>query len=117
MSIFNDALLVEFQTLENYGAHAEDGKAINGNARWKFKPGATVLVQNMDTEQNALALATALKMTNEIDWKEFPIKWEVVANDYQTEYELYQIEEYGKVKWPATRVDMNDYLPGPKEVA
>jgi len=54
-------------------------------------------------------------MTNGIGWKEFPIKWEVVANDYQPEFELYQVEEYGKVKFPATRVDMNDYLP--KEVA
>ena len=115
MNNFDDALLVEFQTLENYGAHAEDGKAINGNAHWKFKGGATVLVQNMGTEQNALALAAALKMTNGIGWKEFPTRWEVVANDYQTEYELYQVEEYGKVKWPATRVDMNDYKP--KEVA
>ena len=91
MNNFDDALLVEFQTLENYGAHAEDGKAINGNAHWKFKGGATVLVQNMGTEQNALALAAALKMTNGIGWKEFRsfIKaLRIKVKEYKTEHRL-----------------------------
>ena len=115
MNNFDDALVVEFQTLENYGAHAEDGKGVNGNAHWKFKGGSTVIVQNMDNVQNALALAAALKMTNGIGWKEFPIKWEVVGNDYVTDFEKFQVEDGGKVKFPATRLDMNEYLP--KEVA
>ena len=110
-------LFVSFQALENYGGHVEDGKAINGNAHWKFKGGADYIVTNINTEQNALALATAHNMTNGLGWKEFPITWSIEEDGYMTDYEIDQYNDNhdGKVKFPATRLDMNDFLP--KEAA
>jgi hypothetical protein len=41
--------IVMTQTLENYGAHSEDGKFSSGNAYWKFKGGDTYLVEETMT--------------------------------------------------------------------
>ena len=64
--------IVTTQTLENYGAHAEDGKFSSGNAYWKFKGGDTYLVEDLDREQDAMAFVAALVMENGIGYKEYP---------------------------------------------
>jgi len=64
--------IVHTQTLENYGAHSEDGKFSSGNAYWKFKGGSTYLVEDLDREQDAVAFVAALVMENGIGYKEYP---------------------------------------------
>ena len=64
--------IVTTQTLENYGAHCEDGKFSSGNAYWKFKGGDTYLVEDLDREQDAMAFVAALVMENGIGYKEYP---------------------------------------------
>tara|TARA_B110000211_G_scaffold190235_1_gene216697 strand:- start:1799 stop:2176 length:378 start_codon:yes stop_codon:yes gene_type:complete len=64
--------IVTTQTLENYGAHAEDGKFSSGNAYWKFKGGDTYLVEDLDRPQDAVAFIAALVMENNVGWKEYP---------------------------------------------
>ena len=64
--------IVTTQTLENYGAHAEDGKFSSGNAYWKFKGGDTYLVEDLDRPQDAVAFIAALVMENGIGYKEYP---------------------------------------------
>ena len=64
--------IVTTQTLENYGAHAEDGKFSSGNAYWKFKGGDTYLVEDLDRPQDAVAFIAALVMDNGIGYKEYP---------------------------------------------
>ena len=44
MNIF----VVHTQHLENYGAHAENGKHADGNAYWKFKGGDTYFVEGTE---------------------------------------------------------------------
>ena len=51
---------VHMQTLENYGAHDEDGKFENGNAYWKFKGGDTYLVSGVDSPADAMAFPSWL---------------------------------------------------------
>jgi hypothetical protein len=64
--------IVHTQTLENYGAHSEDGKFSTGNAYWKFKGGDTYLVEDLDRSQDAMAFVAALVMENGIGYKEYP---------------------------------------------
>ena len=46
---------IHTQHLENYGAHAEDGKFSSGNAYWKMKGGVTYIVSGLDRVQDAVA--------------------------------------------------------------
>ena len=64
--------IVTTQTLENYGAHCEDGKFSSNNAYWKFKGGSTYLVEDLDRPQDATAFVAALVMENNLGYKEYP---------------------------------------------
>ena len=76
--------IVMTQTLENYGAHAEDGKFSSGNAYWKFKGGDTYLVEDLDRPQDATAFIAALVMENDLGYKEYPAEVMTVAEWEQT---------------------------------
>ena len=52
--------VISTQTLENYGAHSEDGKHSSGNAYWKFKGGNDYIVSTLDRIQDAAAFVAAL---------------------------------------------------------
>jgi bisphosphoglycerate-independent phosphoglycerate mutase (AlkP superfamily) len=103
-----NALKVQTQYLENYGAHSEDGKYNNGNAYWKFKGGDEIIVFNYDKEANAVALVAALVLDNQLYHKEFPRDWVEVDVEYLTDFEKYQFEEEGKVRFPSKRIDYED---------
>ena len=64
--------VVSTQTLENYGAHCEDGKFSSGNAYWKFKGGSDYVVSGVERLQDAVAYVAAMSTANNISWKEFP---------------------------------------------
>ena len=79
--------VIHTQTLENYGAHAEDGKFASGNAYWKFKPGTTYIVSDCERVQDAAAFVMAAFSENGLGWKEYP-------SDYMDIYEwLEKMEE------------------------
>ena len=79
--------VIHTQTLENYGAHAEDGKFASGNAYWKFKPGTTYIVSDCERVQDAAAFVMAAFSENGLGWKEYPA-------DYMDIYEwLDKMEE------------------------
>lgn len=69
--------VITTQFLENYGAHAEDGRFASGNAYWKMKGGTDYLVTGLDRVQDAVAFVAAKVMANEIGYKEFPIEWKL----------------------------------------
>ena len=71
----NVKFVVQTQHLENYGAHAENGKWEDGNAYWKFKGGDTYIVEGTERVQDAVAAVMAYVHQN-VAWKEFPVKWE-----------------------------------------
>lgn len=66
--------VIQTQTLENYGAHAEDGKFSSGNAYWKFKGGTDYIVSGLNRIQDATAYVAALCMQNSLGYKEFPVE-------------------------------------------
>ena len=72
--------IVTTQTLENYGAHCEDGKFSSGNHYWKFKGGSEYLVEDLDREQDAVAFVAALVMEYGIGYKEYPCQVQTVTD-------------------------------------
>ena len=68
--------VIETQLLENYGAHAENGKWEDGNAYWKFKGGNAYIVHGTERVQDAVASVMAyIGGSDDIGWKEFPTEW------------------------------------------
>ena len=90
--------VVHTQFMENYGAHSESGKFADGQAYWKMKGGETYIVKDLDREQDAVAFVAALVMSNEIGYKEFPVKWETFNEWYSREIAAETDEEYRKHK-------------------
>lgn len=67
--------VIRTQTLENYGAHCEDGKFSSQNHYWKMKGGMDYLVQDLDRVQDAVAFVAAAFSDNSLGYKEFPVEW------------------------------------------
>ena len=104
--------VVMTQAMENYGAHAGNGKFDDGNAYWKFKGGTDYIVEGVDREQDAMAFVAAIGMENHIDWKEFPsqvITYDKFCEDFDMDDEFSKEHfefklKYMKVVNPATYV-------------
>ena len=105
------------QTLENYGAHAADGKFSSGNAYWKMKGGTDYIISGVDRVQDAVAFVAAVSMENGLGYKEFPTHWEEVAADFQTDFEKSQMEYDGEVAYPAQRIDVREYMANSRRKA
>ena len=89
--------VISTQTLENYGAHCEDGKFSSGNAYWKMKGGADYIVSGLDRIQDAVAFVAAMCMQNNLSFKEFPVEfrtveeWEAELAELSTDYQDYLV--------------------------
>jgi len=96
-------LLIQTQVFENY-AWNEDGSLGTGeNAYWKAKGGSDYVVKNVDVNRAAEIATWAagqIEQDNEA-FREYIIGWEVVADDYLTEFERSQMEYEGRITYPA----------------
>ena len=97
-------LLITTQVYENY-AWNEDGSIGTGaDAYWKAKGGNDYVVEDIDPNRAADIANWAcgeVEQDNEY-FRETVIGWEVVADDYLTEFERSQLEYEGKITFPAT---------------
>ena len=87
-------LLISTQILENYGS--ED------NPYWKAKGGEDYVVKNFRDFNRVNEVVMALRSQIEIDntfCQEYIAGWEVVADDYLTEFERSQLQFEGKVSY------------------
>ena len=96
-------LLITTQTYENYGAHDWDGKN-ECPQYWKAKGGSDYVVKkfrdfNAVTE-TVMALRSQIESDND-HFRETIINFEVVADDYLTEFEKDQLEYEGSIRYPA----------------
>jgi hypothetical protein len=95
-------LLITTQVYENY-AWNEDGSIGTGaNAYWKPKGGSDYVIRNIDVNR---AQELADKATRELEqasdyFTETVIGWEIVEDDYLTEFERDQLEFEGKIVYP-----------------
>jgi hypothetical protein len=88
-------LLITTQVYENYGSADEP--------YWKPKGGSDYVVKKINVNkvtETVMALRSQIECDNEF-YREYILGWEVVANDYLTEFEKDQLEYEGKIRYPA----------------
>ena len=96
-------LLITTQVYENYGAHDWDGKN-ECPQYWKAKGGSDYVVKKFKDFNKVTETVMALRSQIESDndhFRETIINFEVVADDYLTEFEKDQLEYEGKITYPA----------------
>ena len=95
-------LLITTQVYENYGAHDWDGVG-ECPSYWKAKGGNDYVVKKINVNkvtETVMALRGQIEQDNN-GFRETIIGWEVVANDYLTEFEQSQLDYEGKIRYPA----------------
>ena len=95
-------LLITTQVYENYGAHDWDGKG-ECPSYWKAKGGNDYVVKNFRDYNRVTEVVMALRSQVEEDsqyFREHIIDFEVVADDYLTEFERDQLEYEGSIRFP-----------------
>jgi hypothetical protein len=106
-------LLITTQTQENYGAHDWDGEGACPQY-WKFKGGMDYkydLGPFGRSEEAITELVMALRGQIEEDndyFRNTIIGWEVVSDDYLTEFEKDQLEYEGSIRYPSTRLTLKE---------
>jgi hypothetical protein len=98
---FMAKLVITTQIKENYGAHTWDGKG-ECPQRWKFKGGNDYVVLNVDINNPATVINTVIDQCEENNeyYKEYILGWEVVADNWISDYEKFQLEYDGKITIP-----------------
>ena len=94
-------LLITTQVFENY-AWNEDGSLGTGeNAYWKPKGGSDYVVKNVDINRVKEIAEVASKLVEQRNdaFIEYVIGWEVVEDDYMTQFEKDQLEFEGIVRF------------------
>lgn len=94
-------LLITTQVYENYGAHDWDGKG-ECPSYWKAKGGNDYVVKNFRDYNRVTEVVMALRSQVEEDspyFREHVIDFEVVADDYLTEFERDQLEYEGSIRF------------------
>ena len=104
----SEKFVVHTQHLENYGAHAENGKHEDGNAYWKFKGGDTYIVHGTERVQDAVAAVMAY-IDQSIAWKEFPVKWEGYTSWWDELTKRNDADIVERELNHATIIDVNNY--------
>ena len=92
-------LLITTQVYENYGSADEP--------YWKAKGGGDYVVKNFKKFNKVTEFVMALRGQVEQDnefYREYIIGWEVVADDYLTEFERSQLEYEGRITYPANEL-------------
>ncbi len=97
-------LLIQTQVFENYAWDAEGNLGTGENAYWKAKGGNDYVVKSFKDFNRVTEVVMALRGQVERDndaFRELIIGWEVVADDYLTQFEKDQLEYEGKITYPA----------------
>ena len=101
-------LLITTQVYENYGAHDWDGVG-ECPQYWKAKGGNDYVVKKFKdfsaVTETVMALRGQLEQDND-GFRETIIDWEVVADDYLTEFEQSQLEYDGKITFPSQELEL-----------
>jgi len=97
-------LVIETQVYENYGAHDWDGTG-ECPQYWKAKGGSDYVIKNFkggdeDAIKAIFCLRNQIESDNEYI-RENIISWNIVGNDYLTEFEQSQLDYEGQIRFPA----------------
>jgi hypothetical protein len=94
-------LMITTQVLENYAWDEHGNLGTGADAYWKAKGGSDYVVKNVDVNRAAeIATWAAGQIEQDNDaFREYVIHWEIVADDYLTEFERDQLEYEGKITY------------------
>jgi len=92
-------LLIQTQVYENYGDADQP--------YWKPKGGGDYVIKNFRkfnaVTETVMAVRGQIEQDNEF-YREYIINFEVVADDYLTEFERSQLEYEGRIAYPANEI-------------
>lgn len=94
------------QVFENYGADLWDGKG-ECPQYWKAKGGDDYFIRNIanDSDTTMAVMAVREQIESNTDYlRETIVGWNLVADDYLTEFERSQLEYDGKIMYPSTEI-------------
>jgi hypothetical protein len=95
-------VIIYTQVYENYGTGSEP--------YWKPKVGDEYAVTNIWDQEEATTAVMVLREQIESDnegYRETIVGWDLVDNDYLTEFERSQLEYEGKITFPAKELVWN----------
>lgn len=101
-------LLITTQNYENYGAHDWDGTG-ECPQYWKAKGGSDYVLKNFTDFNKVTETVMALRSQVEENsdyYRSTIIDWEIVADDYLTEFEQDQLEYEGKIRFFAKELSL-----------
>ena len=103
-------LLIQTQVQENYGAHDWDGVG-ECPQYWKFKGGQDFFVPMGNSINSETATAIVMAVRGEIEensyyFRRHIVGWDVVADDFMTEFEKSQLEYEGEITYPAKVLEL-----------
>jgi hypothetical protein len=95
-------LLIQTQYRENYGTSDEP--------YWKFKGGEDYFILDIDPLKVAPGLLVD-RVRGDIEYsgpmsEEYILDWELVADDYMTDFERSQLEYEGHIQYPAKVIEL-----------
>ena len=97
-------LLIQTQVYENYAWNEDGSLGTGANAYWKPKGGSDYVVKKFKdfnrVTETVMALRSQIEQDNDA-FREHIINFEVVADDYLTDFEKSQWEYEGKITYPA----------------
>ena len=96
-------LHIQTQVYENYGAHDWDGVG-ECPEYWKAKGGNDYFVLNVSTVSEAQEIMLDIRAEVEVNsmyFSEHIIGWDLVENDFRTEFEQDQLDFEGQIRYPA----------------
>jgi hypothetical protein len=94
-------LLITTQVLENYGTETDPF--------WKAKGGDNYVVRNFTAFNRVNDIVQSLRGSIEIDHafcQEYICSWEVVEDDYLTDFERSQLAYEGRIDFPAQELSI-----------
>ena len=93
-------LYIFTQDYENYGSE--------NDPYWKAKGGSNYFVPDFDGDEvTTLMLVRDQIECNNAFYQSSILGWEVVPNDYMTEYEKMQMEYEGSIRFPTRVISIN----------
>ena len=101
-------LVITTQLQENYGAHDWDGQGACPQY-WKFKGGSEYKVKGVEIGMDYQAIVDGLRDQIEEDsvyFREHIVDFNIVADDYLTEFERDQLEFDGSITYPARELEL-----------
>ncbi len=98
-------LLITTQVYENYAWNEDGSLGVGDAAYWKAKGGNDYVIKQFrggDEAATAMVMAIRDRIEESNDgFREHIVDWEIVGDDYLTEFERDQLEYDGRIEYPA----------------